>query len=157
MNVFLSFLFFISFFLGGCHPSGKAVEKDKKLKSFYITRGKNYAETQNIAHAVITLQEAVKYYPDDPEAYFLIGDLFMGLKDYATARRYFAGVIHLQPDNAFAYLRTAACYDLSGDRRQAVQSVRKSVEIFRQKNDVVNFKVTSEILRRLFALEPTGP
>ena len=152
MNAFLSLLCLL-LFLGGCNLSDRIPPKNgKELKNFYITRGKNYANTQNIAQAVMTFREAIKYYPDDPESYFFTGDLFMELKDYATARDYFAEVIRLQPDNAHAYLRMAACYDLQKDRNKAIQFVRKSAEIFRQKNDEVNFKISWQILERLLIL-----
>ena len=56
-----------------------------------------------------------KKYPDRPEAYNILGYLYLNMKDQATARTYFEKYIQLYPDGYNPYDSMGEFYFLTGD------------------------------------------
>ena len=115
----------------------------------YLQDGRAKLLKGDVLRAVRIFQEAVERNPKDSRAYFVLGETFMRLHQYDKAIESFSTVTQLEDTNGHAYLLLGGCYDLEGDHEKAVDSVKKSVEIFRQKRDAVNFKAAAAVLQRL--------
>jgi len=95
----------------------------------YFIRSRKAALTGDAATAIAELQEAVKYYPDEKEAFYLLGNYKYGLKEHAAAIEYLVKATEIDPLYKAAYNRLSYVYDAAGDLERALLAINKYISL----------------------------
>lgn len=117
-------------------PLHKALKYIDKIpeKERYLVRAEEIRQRQGFAAALPILREMEKYYPNDKEMLFNIGDWAFHSQDLKTAIAYFEKVLALDPNHArtrFHYDQAVAIYYtrpeyFGGDRKRALAEAIKA-------------------------------
>ena len=143
----LAWLILLASFFTGCGSRETVLEK--KQAGNFIEEATVLLKKGNVIEAVKIFQKEIVRNPQDTQAPFILAQLLMQLGNYPVAVAYFKRVIELEPDNGRAYLLLGGCYDLQGEKDEAILNVQKSVQIFNQQRDEQNFKQSVVILHSL--------
>jgi tetratricopeptide (TPR) repeat protein len=87
---------------------------------------------QRPAEAVGQLGALLARYPDDKEAYHLLGNLYYNsnvLRDYPRAIEMFRRVVEIDPQYKDAYNTMAYAYDAMGDLEKSLWAINKYIEL----------------------------
>jgi len=115
----------------------KAAEKpavDPQARQLLI-QGTAYLKQGDVVKAVQNFAMAIKTSPDYFEAYYMLGETFIHLKQFPQAQAVLTGAVNRFPDNALAYYLLAAAYEGSGNMMPAILAARKSVDLFQARQD----------------------
>jgi tetratricopeptide (TPR) repeat protein len=95
----------------------------------YFIRSRKAALTGNAATAIAELQEAIKYFPDEKEAFYLLGNYKFNLREYAPAIDYLVKATEIDPLYKAAYNRLSYVYDAAGDLEKALAAINKYISL----------------------------
>ena len=117
-------------------PLHKAIKYIDKIpeKERYLVRAEEIRQSQGFAAGLPILHEMEKYYPNDKEMLFNIGDWAFHSQDLKTALAYFEKVLALDPNHLrtrFHYDQAVAVYYtrpeyFGGDRKRALAEAIKA-------------------------------
>ena len=105
-----------------------------------LVQGTGYLKDGEVVKAVQDFATAIKVSPDYFEAYYMLGETFIHLKQFPQAQAVLTGAVTRFPDNALAYYLLAAAYEGSGNMMPAIIAARKSVDLFQAKQDEEGMK-----------------
>jgi len=114
-----------------------------------IATGVDYLHQGDIKGAIKSFDEAIRQNPKDVQAYLVLGQTYMHLKDYNRAIDTFTVATRVAPDNGQAHFLLATNLGLAGNYSLAKLEAQKSLEIFRQNKDELNFKRSVALLQGL--------
>jgi Flp pilus assembly protein TadD len=77
---------------------------------------------------VALFERATERWPDQPRAWFRLGQAYLGLGQEGRARGAFAEVLRLDPDHGAAHLRLAAIYHNQRHRPKALHHLERAAE-----------------------------
>jgi tetratricopeptide (TPR) repeat protein len=95
----------------------------------YFIRSRKAALTGNAATAIAELQEAVKYFPDEKEAFYLLGNYKYSLREYPVAIDYLVKATEIDPLYKAAYNRLSYVYDAAGDLEKALAAINQYISL----------------------------
>ena len=124
-----------SMFLGGCGK--RATEKvaaDPQARQLLV-EGTTYLKQGDVVKAVQNFASAIKMAPDYFEAYYMLGETFVHLKQYPQAQAVLTAATNRFPENPVAYYLLAVAYEGTGKMMPAIVSARKSVDLFQARQD----------------------
>ena len=75
------------------------------------------------------LKEVIKQYPDEKNAYYLLGILKHGMTDYPEAIDNYSNAIKIDPQFKMAYNQIAYSYSAGGDFERALWAIDKYIEL----------------------------
>jgi predicted Zn-dependent protease len=88
-----------------------------------------------VVKAVQNFALAIKTAPDYFEAYYMLAETFIHLKQFPQAQAVLTGAVSRFPENPVVYYLLAAAYEGSGNMMPAIIAARKSVDLFQAKQD----------------------
>ena len=91
----------------------------------FLEKGKSYMILKETKNAQSALSRAAGLMPSNIEPRMLLGDLYMQSNDFNAAHKQYAKVIELAPQNVDAYINAAHALTLSGNPREAVETLKK--------------------------------
>lgn len=104
----------------------------KKLMAMYpkepFVEFSLYSSDPDSVKSLNSLLGFTKTYPDRPEAYNILGYLYLNKKDRATARTYFEKYIQLYPDGYNPYDSMGEFYYLTGDMENSKKFYTNALE-----------------------------
>ena len=103
--------------------------------------------------AIRSFDAAIKQNPSNPEAYIILGETYMHLKNYDRAIDTLSAATRVAPDQGELYYFLALNYELKGDKDHAKINAQKSFELFRLHQDEDNLKKSLALLRELSVTE----
>ncbi len=104
------------------------LERAGRRDSYFI-RSRKAALTGNAATAIAELQEAVKYFPDEKEAFYLLGNYEYSQREYPAAIDYLIRATEIDPLYKAAYNRLSYVYDAAGDLEKALAAINKYISL----------------------------
>ncbi|HOW35202.1 MAG TPA: tetratricopeptide repeat protein [Candidatus Omnitrophota bacterium] len=150
--------------LAGCGSRQPAEKTDTAsapqapaVKTDLVEIGAKYLAKGDVVNAMGAFNQAVVINPNDVRAYFVLGQMYMQMANYDKAIENFKSVASIDPNNGQAYLMLGGCYDLQGKRPEAIDAVKKSVEVFEKQRDETGFKTSLAILQKLMQTAPGDP
>jgi predicted Zn-dependent protease len=88
-----------------------------------------------VVKAVQNFAMAIKTAPDYFEAYYMLAETFIHLKQFSQAQAVLTGAVNRFPENPVVFYLLAAAYEGSGDMMPAIIAARKSVDLFQARQD----------------------
>ena len=82
--------------------------------------------------AIEAYTQATEINPQDADSYYNLGFMFIEMKDYATARDYFAKGIQANPESYKSYYGRGYAYEMLGDVINAQEDYQKVLELLPQ-------------------------
>ena len=168
-------LFLMGILVGGCSSKEKAEDNDSGnstemasskngsqdpnweiAKQKLIKEGMTRLNKAEIPEAVKIFTQAIKLDPKDTRPYFILAETYMHLQNFDNSINMLDDVIKLEPQNGHAYYMKALASGLAGKKSQALESVQKSVMIFKESQDEGNFKRSLALLQELSTQLPGG-
>lgn len=103
-----------------------ATEASRRL----MIEGTVFLKQGEVVKAVECFATAIKVAPDSPEAYFMLGETFVHLKQFGQAQSLLTAAAKRFPDNPAVYYLLAVSYQGSNDLMPAIVAARKSVDLY---------------------------
>jgi len=92
-------------------------------------RGIQLYRQGDVAGAIKILKKAVKWFPDDADAWYYLGLAFINQGMFAQARPQFEHLIQLRPDSADGHAKLAYALILANEPRKAIAIARRAIEL----------------------------
>ncbi|MFH1768514.1 MAG: hypothetical protein ABH858_05085 [Candidatus Omnitrophota bacterium] len=148
----------VALLIVGCGFSGSGDSKDNKvlaqnvnslatLNNDYYAEGIKQLKNGNVQQAVIDFERQVRDNPKDVRAYSVLGNIYMKAGKLHEAKIALEIAANLDQQSAEIYFSLTQCYDRMGERAKAVESITKSMILYRQAGDEENFKRSAAILQ----------
>lgn len=138
----------LAVFLAGCGPKPQPSEQAAGPRD-YISEGMKYLSQSDIKRAIQSFGMAIRQDPSNPKNYMVLGEVYIRLKNYQGAVDSFAQAAKVDPFNGEAYYFLGMSRGLNGETKQAIEDVKKSIEIFVSKKDAAKFKSAVVLLKGL--------
>ena len=119
-------------------PSGAASNQTRD----FVAQGQALLVKGDIQGAINTFKEGIVQDPNNFKLHFVLGQMYMRAGAYNNAEASFKSVVRIDPENGNAYLLLGGCYDLLGKKAEAIESIKKSVELFQKQRDTANFRTS---------------
>jgi tetratricopeptide (TPR) repeat protein len=147
----------MSLFLG-CQPrtTEKKYEGAQEKKN-YMALGMKYLSEKDIVKAIASFDQAIRQDPRNIENYLTLGRVYLHLKIYDRAIDTFAAATRVDPVNGMAYYFLSLSQgerNKPEDRTAAIEAVKKSIIIFKQKKDEENFRKAMTLFQVLMGKQP---
>jgi Tfp pilus assembly protein PilF len=121
--------------LAGCGQKAPSATAANEQARQLLMQGVVMLKQGEVVNAVQNFATAIKTAPDYAEAYFMLAETFIRLKQFEQAK----GVLNLAvakfPDNPVTYYLFAMAYESAGELMPAIISARKSIDLYREKKD----------------------
>jgi tetratricopeptide (TPR) repeat protein len=95
----------------------------------YFIRSRKAALSGDAATAIAELQEVIKYYPDEKEALYLLGNYKYSLAEYQAAIDYLVKATEIDPLYKAAFNRLSYAYDAAGDFEKALEAINQYISL----------------------------
>lgn len=92
-------------------------EEDRKTK--HLERARQYIEINELRSAAIELKNVVQLDPENDDAYYDLGGIYMKLKQEKEAIQFFAHAVSINPDNLKAQLKMGQIFLLGKETKEA--------------------------------------
>lgn len=96
------------------------------LSNYYVDKG---VRTQQPSQAIAHYDQAIKFNPNNEEAYYLRGTAYMFMGSYENALSDFSRAIELNPEDSFAYGDRAYVYFNFGEVELALADYDRSLQL----------------------------
>ena len=145
----------LALMVAGCGIDGS----DKKPSGVketrnYMQEGMDYLQKTDIANAMKSFNRAIKADPANAQNYLIVGQVYLKLNNYIRASDSFASAIKVDPTNGAAYFLLGQSQALRGQRAEAIETIKKSITIFKAQKDEARFNSALSLLRNL--VEPSS-
>ncbi|MBF0122541.1 MAG: tetratricopeptide repeat protein [Candidatus Omnitrophica bacterium] len=130
---FILFVLF-SIVIAGCAKQEATQVVNKKARK-YLIEGTVFLKQGEARKAAESFATAIKMDPNDFEGYFMLGEMFLRLKQYPQAGSVMTAAIRQFPDSGLAHYLLATSLEGMGQLVPAIVSARRSVELFNAKGD----------------------
>lgn len=90
----------------------------------WFNLGNSYFAQNNFDKAINCYQNQVKLKPDDYRGWYNIGETCCKQERFSEALAAYAKLEKVKPDFPYAYLRSAQCYDNTGQRPKAIEQLQ---------------------------------
>ena len=117
--------------IAGCgqpKPSASAAVNEKSRQ--LLVEGTVFLKQGEVVKAVQGFAGAIKESPDYFEAYYMLGETFLHLKQFDQARAVLTAAANRFPENPVVFYLLSAAYEGSGNMMPAIVAARKSLDLF---------------------------
>ncbi len=121
--------------LAGCGQKGTEKGAVAPQARQFLVQGMVDLKKGEVVKAVQNFATAIKTSPDYFEAYYMLAETFIHLKQFPQAQAVLTGAVSRFPENPVVYYLLASAYEGSGSRMPAIIAARKSVDLFQAKKD----------------------
>ena len=150
MKRFLVAVMAVGLMATGCAKKDAAQSEGKNpIARKFLVEGTVYLKQGDVKNAVGSFAAAIKTAPDDFEAYFMLSETFVHLKQYPQAIAVLSTAVRQFPENGLAYYLLAIAYEGADQSLPAIVAARRSVEIFNAKGDEDGVKRSAILLAGL--------
>lgn len=136
-------------------PTGLEEQVTQETPQALNQRAMELLSQGQIPASVQAFQQAIMQFPDDPEAYFSLAQVYMKVGSFDNAIMVCQKLIERKPDNGQAYLFMAGCFDLKNEPQKAIELVKMSMALFEKQGDAKSLEAANAILQKLSA-DPAG-
>ena len=137
---------------GGATPKEESSSQGKPEKRDYVAMGFQYLEKSELPKALQSFDLAIKQNPRDVKNYFVLGEVYMRLKNFTSAEDTFIGATKAAPANEEAYYYLALSRAAqAGKKDLAIVAIKKSAELAMQSKNEANFKRAVTLLKTIEA------
>jgi Tfp pilus assembly protein PilF len=134
----------------GCAKKEQSrVSESQSVARKFLVEGTVYLKQGDIKNAVGNFAAAIKSAPDNFEAYYMLSETFVHLKQYPQAISVLSTAVRQFPENGLAYYLLAVAYEGADQSLPAIVAARRSVEIFNAKGDEDGVKRAAILLAAL--------
>lgn len=133
----------------GCAKKAEEKAEGNVQARQLLVEGTEYLKQGEVVKAVQNFATAIKTSPDYFEAYYILGETFVHLKQYPQAQAVLTAATNRFPDNPVAYYLLAVAYEGSGEMMPAIVAARKSVDLFQAGKDKEGVKRATVLLGTL--------
>ncbi len=144
----------VGFCVGGCTAREPVTTKEETRN--FVKEGVESLTKKDVEGALRSFEQAIVQDPRNEKAHFILAQTLMHIREYQRAAKSFMAVVKINPDNGEAYLLLGGCFDLMGNKDEAIKNVQKSVEIFQRQRDEERFKQSVVILHRLMGVNDSA-
>ncbi|MDP8212814.1 MAG: tetratricopeptide repeat protein [Candidatus Zapsychrus exili] len=146
----LFILILLAIIVSGCaQDSTKAVSEESKPIVNYLEEGKKSLQEGDIAGAISNLDRAVIQNPRDLTGYVILGQLYMRLNNVPKAIEVLLASTRVRQDNGEVYYLLANCFMILGKSTEAIETAKKSVDIFLKQKEEGRLKKSLVLLKSL--------
>ncbi len=147
VGVILSVMFMaLGLMITGCGPKPAAqLPVDAKARQLLI-EGTVLLKQGELMKAVENFAGAIKVSPDYFEAYYMLGETFIRVKQFEQARAVLNAAVNRFPDNPVAFYMLSLAYEGSDNMMPAIVTARKSIDLFRARKDETGEKRATILL-----------
>ncbi len=140
------------FLLAGCAkheaPASSVAEQARQE----LRDGVVFLKQGDAVKAVQSFAAAIKTSPDYFEAYYMLAETFIHLKQFDQAQAVLTAATGRFPENPVAYYLLGIAHEGAGELMPAIVSARKSVDLFQAKKDDEGVKRAMVLLGALVQL-----
>ena len=147
--------------------AGTLYEKDGFQRNDF-TYGVALFQRGYLEQAAASFQQVITAKPNEPEAYYNLGTLYLRQNDFTEARRYLAQTVKLRPNYPEAWNNLGMTAAQQGQTDDAIRNFRESLRlrpdyaiallnlgnVYRRQG---NFAEAEKVLKRALELEPENP
>lgn len=112
-------------------------------------QGMQYLEDGQVNEAIQSFAQAIQENPMDPEAYMILGQLYLRMENYGEAVQALSAAARVAPDRGDVFYFLSLAHGFNGDMEMARQSAQMSVSIFSEQRDQENFARSVALLQSL--------
>ncbi len=152
MNKIFISLISIMFIVGCMGTPSQNAKNTKKLSPShedFFKEGIKQLKEKDIKDALISLKRAITQDPTNPKPYIMLGEIYTKAGLYNNAVKYLEAASRLMPNDGKLRLELARCYGLSGENKKSLESLKKSIELFKAQNDIEDYKKATAFLSAL--------
>jgi tetratricopeptide (TPR) repeat protein len=122
--------------------------KEKPAKSMSLYFKAQYCQMQgNLRCAIDSYNKAIELYPNNPMAFYNLGEAYIKNKELDNAIRSYQAAIKINPNFAEAYNNLSVAYWANGELQKAIQSALRALEI--KPNHIPACKILADIYKRI--------
>jgi tetratricopeptide (TPR) repeat protein len=119
--------------LTGCAQKKSSVANKKNRR--HLIEGTVFLKQGDVKKAAESFALAIKTDPNDFEGYFMLGEMFLRLKQYPHAASVMGSAVRQFPDSGLAHYLLATSLEGMGQLVPAIVAARQSAELFNAKGD----------------------
>lgn len=115
-------------------------KKAKEAGLVFDIEAEKRKKEQATLEKIAMFQEALKFNPEDPLGNFGLGSAYLELKRYEEGIEPFRLMLKAQPRHSVAYLALAKCLEGAARQDEAVEILKKGIEVAAAKGDLMPLK-----------------
>ncbi len=146
MKKLLAVIVLLSVAVVGCGKKEPAVPPELKAARKMLIEGTVYLKQGEVVKAVGAYASAIKTAPNYFEAYYMLTETFLNLKQYPQAAAIMTTAVRQFPNNGLAYYLLSVAQQGSGQTLPAIMAARRSVELFAAVKDEQGTKRAAMLL-----------
>jgi len=146
MKKFIAVMLLLSVAVAGCGKSEPPVPPEIKAARKMLIEGTVYLKQGEVVKAVESYASAIKTAPNYFEAYYMLTETFLNLKQYPQAAAIMTTAVRQFPNNGLAYYLLAVGHQGAGQTLPAIVAARRSVELFAAVKDEQGTKRAAMLL-----------
>lgn len=134
MKQYLTFLIILTFVIIGCGKKEqvKEMRDTGTVKNQYVKKGMEYLAASDVPQAIKNFDEAIRHDPTNSANYVILGQVYMKLNNLPKAVDTLRAATRVDPNDGNIYYLLAFAEGLDGRKEKAVDSAKRSVELFVQ-------------------------
>ncbi len=132
----------------GCDNKTTSLRKEAVSKVNYLGQGIELLKQGKGADAIESFDNAIRQDPTDVQAYLVLGQTYMMIKQYPQAVSTYTAAARIAPDQGEVFYHLALSEAMSGDIQKAFESTQKSIAIFQQQNNDEGVKKSVALLEQ---------
>ncbi|MEK6283753.1 MAG: TonB family protein [Acidobacteriota bacterium] len=125
-SVLVSVVLYLSLLISGPPPH---VNAQQPTRLTVTERGIQLYQQGDATEAIKILNEVVKKYPDDADAWYYLGLAFNSQNEFGASRSPFEHLIHLRPNSADAHAKLAYALILANEPQKAIAMAQRAIEL----------------------------
>ena len=147
------FILIALFALVGCQKQETQqqpeVDQRKDVSHKLIMKSLNDLQNKDLGATIMDLETSIKINPSEPEAYLLLGQILLKVKEYDHAAEFLDIAAKVFPDDGTIFYMLSVADNMSGKKLPAVLAARHSFELFQAQQDKDNMLKSAALLHEL--------
>jgi outer membrane protein assembly factor BamD (BamD/ComL family) len=147
------FILMALFVLVGCQKQETQqqpeMDQRKDVSHKLIMKSLNDLQNKDLSATIMDLETSIKINPSEPEAYLLLGQILLKVKEYDHAAEFLDIAAKVFPDDGTIFYMLSIADNMSGKKLPAVLAARHSFEVFQAQQDKDNMLKSAALLHEL--------
>jgi outer membrane protein assembly factor BamD (BamD/ComL family) len=140
------------FALAGCqnHDNQQpSMDQRKDIGHKLILKSLNDLQNKDLKSTIVDLETSIKINPTEPQAYLLLGQILLKIREYDQAAGFLDMTAKTFPDDGTVFYMLSIADKMTGKKLPAVLAARHSVEVFQAQQDRDNMLKSAALLHEL--------
>ena len=125
------------------------VDQRKDVSHKLIVKSLNDLQNKDLSATIMDLETSIKINPSEPEAYLLLGQILLKVKEFDHAAEFLDIAAKVFPDDGTIFYMLSIADNMSGKKLPAVLAARHSFEVFQAQQDKDNMLKSAALLHEL--------